>query len=277
MLLRGADYSIRSENENRIDRGLAPKLEYIIISMRLRIFLFSTWLLSVAFCVSAQGKTFDFGIFTMAGDSLITGSTYDVLLYSELEIEGVLTFEDSVSIVIKSKGDIYRIGKDQIKSILLVIPESTVGTNETEMKQKRQETSECEIYMKNRSSFKNVLITGLVDSLISIEKEGVRKKIDVFEVNKIKFKSDWTFWDGALMGAGIPLAVFIFYTSFADKHDKSYPGVLMISLGAIIPAGIIGGVIGIMTQKDDLYDFSNANPKAKLKRMNHIIKKHTIK
>jgi len=245
--------------------------------MKLKYFLFLIILLpAISGKCALEEKDAD-EINSSIKDSLIEGRTYDVTLESGLEIEGVLTFEDSVSIVIESQGDIYKLARDQIKSIMIVIPESSEETGETDRKDVVQKTNECEIYLKNRTLFKNVLITGLNDSILSIEKGGVRKKINVFEVNKIKFKSEWTFWDGALMGSGIPLALFILFTSFGDRDNDSYGYVVVFSLGAIIPAGVIGGVLGILLQKDDLYDFSSANPKAKLKRIKYIIHKHTEK
>lgn len=137
-----------------------------------------------------------------------------------------------------------------------------------------EKTEECQIFLKNRSMFKDVSITGYSPSSIEIEKKNIRKLININEINRMKFEGSMGFWGGAAIGAGVSMAGW-FIVGIAAKDDKAMPYALMFGLASIVPAGLIGGLVAVITGSSDItYDFSNANPDAKLKRLKHIINKH---
>jgi hypothetical protein len=120
-----------------------------------------------------------------------------------------------------------------------------------------------------------VIICGLRDSLVKIDKEGVNRYLNIKDINKIKFHRGSGFWTGALVGSAISFTFWAFIAFSA--HDKEASGwAVMFGLISIVPAGIVGGIIGIAANPaNDMYDFSSGNPKAKLKRLRYIIDKHT--
>jgi len=58
-------------------------------------------------------------------------------------------------------------------------------------------------------------------------------------------------------------------------ESESVPYILMYSLATVVPAGLIGGLVAVLTgSKDEVYNFTDANPNAKLKRLKYLIQKH---
>ncbi len=138
-------------------------------------------------------------------------------------------------------------------------------------------TDECDIFMKDRTSKYNVFITSLIDSALKIEEGGYYDFINVNNINKIKFHKGTDFWAGALVGAGISFTYFAF-AAFRSHDPEQEHWNTAFALMSIIPGGLVGGLIGIITTPDDdLYDFSHSNPNAKMKRLRYIIEKHTPK
>jgi len=137
------------------------------------------------------------------------------------------------------------------------------------------ETDECDIFLKDRSKLIDVPIVGLIDSSIKIEFADNYKYINVKNINKIIFRKKSDFWPGALVGAAISFTYWAFVSSAA--HDNEGKGwAMLFGFLSIVPAGLVGGLIGIATTPDDyIYDFSRGNPDAKLKRLRYIIDKHT--
>ncbi len=136
---------------------------------------------------------------------------------------------------------------------------------------------ECDIFMKDRTSRLNVYITSLIDSSLKIEEGGYYDFLNVNNINKIKFHKGTDFWAGAVVGAGISFTYFAF-AAFRAHDNEGRGWSTMFALLSIVPAGLVGGLIGIATTPDDdLYDFSQGNPNAKMKRLRYIIEKHTPK
>jgi hypothetical protein len=138
-------------------------------------------------------------------------------------------------------------------------------------------TDECDIFMKDRTGRYDVSILSLIDSSLKIEEGGNYDFINVNNINKIKFQKRTDFWAGAVIGAGISFTYFAF-AAFRAHDNEGRGWNTGFALLSIVPAGLVGGLIGIAsTPDDDLYDFSQGNPNAKMKRLRYIIEKHTPK
>ena len=138
-------------------------------------------------------------------------------------------------------------------------------------------THDCDIYLKDRSLLKGVNITRLIDSTVTIDKEGVKKQFNVKEINKIRFPGVSGFWTGAGIGAGVSVVGWTLIGLAFGREDGIGPG-LVIGLAGAIPCGLLGGLVGLIYEKEaEYYDLSSGNPKAKLKRLRYILDKETPK
>jgi hypothetical protein len=136
-------------------------------------------------------------------------------------------------------------------------------------------TYDCDIYLKNRSLLKEVSIVKLNDSTVVLSKNGVRRNVNIAELNKIRFSGPSGFWTGAAIAAGISIAGWTF-VGLAFGEGKYTGDIFLVGLIGAIPCGLVGGLVGLLFDREDtFYDFSSGNPKAKLKRLRYIIDKHT--
>jgi len=136
-------------------------------------------------------------------------------------------------------------------------------------------TDECDIFLKDRSRRSDVSITGITDSILKIEEGTNYDFIKVKDINKIRFHAPSGFWQGALVGAAISLTYFAF-TGSGEHSSEGKSWSIMLALISIVPAGLVGGLIGIGADPDDdIYDFTSYNPSAKMKRLKYLMKKHS--
>ncbi len=137
------------------------------------------------------------------------------------------------------------------------------------------QTDECDIFMKNRLLYKDVRIVSLLRNEIRIDKNGIRKDIDVNQINKIKFSGPSGFWTGALIGAGVS-SLGLIIAGIISPGKEAFGYALIYASVSLLPAGLVGGLIGLVTApEDELYDISGGNPKARLKRLKYLIHEHT--
>ena len=138
-------------------------------------------------------------------------------------------------------------------------------------------TNDCDIYLKDRSLLKGVNITRLIDSTVTIDKEGVKKQFNVKEINKIRFPGVSGFWTGAGIGAGVSVVGWTLIGLAFGQEEGIGPG-LVIGFAGAIPCGLLGGLVGLIYEREaEYYDLSSGNPKAKLKRLRYILDKETPK
>ena len=138
-------------------------------------------------------------------------------------------------------------------------------------------TNDCDIYLRDRSLLKGVNVTRLIDSTVTIDKEGVKKQFNVKEINKIRFPGVSGFWTGAGIGAGVSVVGWTLIGLAFGREEGIGPG-LVIGFAGAIPCGLLGGLVGLIYEKEaEYYDLSSGNPKAKLKRLRYILDKETPK
>jgi hypothetical protein len=134
-------------------------------------------------------------------------------------------------------------------------------------------TDECDIFLKNRSSYKDVNMISLRDTTLEISKLGVKRFIGINQINKIKFKGASGFWTGALIGAGV--STFGWFLAGLAVGGEGSPYLLLYASMSLLPAGLVGGLVGLIAAPEDyLYDISGGNPNARLKRLKYIMQKH---
>jgi hypothetical protein len=134
-------------------------------------------------------------------------------------------------------------------------------------------TNECDVFLKDRSSLKNVSLVKLSGNSLFVVKDGIRKKIEAQDINKIRFPGSSGFWTGAVVGTGASLAAWTFV--IIAFRGEFTPNIIAYELLFSLPAGLVGGLIGlIFSTNDEVYDISGGNPNARLKRLKYIIEKH---
>lgn len=195
-----------------------------------------------------------------------------ILLTVVLAVQPLWSQNISVKINLSLKnGNVSRLSEfnfSHTKGLTSILRDSSIGNNDIYVK-----TDECDIYLKNRSLYKEVNILSLTDSTLRIDKKGVIKVIDVNQINKIKFRGASGFWSGALIGAGI--STFGWLITGIAAGESALPFVLLYAGLTFLPSGLVGGLVGLMVApEDELYDVSGGNPKAKLKRLRYIIDGH---
>jgi hypothetical protein len=125
---------------------------------------------------------------------------------------------------------------------------------------------------------KDVLLVYENDSTMKIIKEDRSKLISIAGIRKIVFKPSAPFGKGYLYGAAfgfltgfIPVA----FTKGGGHPDFSGPGVgVIVGLALSIPAGLVGGVVGVLTAFEEAVIFDDGNHPAKVKKIKFLIHKH---
>lgn len=138
-------------------------------------------------------------------------------------------------------------------------------------------SDECSIYLQSRTLIKDVEIVGVKDSNVFIIKNYVTDKINIDEIRTIKFKGSGGFWKGALVGAGINFTAFTILAIVVPKGHGEYAGwnkmmLFFVGIAGIIPAGLIGGFIGAVSQEDKIYQLPKDDIEAKIRSIRKIIK-----
>lgn len=134
-------------------------------------------------------------------------------------------------------------------------------------------TDECDINLDNSILLKDVKIIDAGDSLFTITKLNVDRKFEISQIKNIKFINHG-FAKGLIYGVLASTAFWgILGTATSNAWGKS--GVwFLIGFVLGIPTGIITGIITEFATQDDIYDFGNVNPAAKLSRLKYIMHEH---
>lgn len=138
-------------------------------------------------------------------------------------------------------------------------------------------SDECDLYLGNKTVLSDVELRYLNDSTVLTKKDDKPMHVDISEIRKIVFKPAAPFGKGFLIGAGIGFLAGFLPSLFIEPHPGEWggPGIgLIVGLILVLPSGVIGGVVGILTSSDDTYLFDKGITKAKINRLKYIIKKH---
>ncbi len=165
-------------------------------------------------------------------------------------------------------------------AVIIFISGAELKAQEDSISDSSVKSDECSIYLQSRTLIKDVEIVGVKDSNVFIIKNYVNDKINIEEIRTIKFKGSGGFWKGALIGAAFDAAVFIMLAIAVPSGHGEYAGwnkIMLLYIGAIglIPAGLIGGLMGVISQEDKIYQLPKGDIEAKIRSIRKIIKENS--
>jgi hypothetical protein len=232
--------------------------------------------------------SFTFTLFAqdLKKDSLFTGRVCKLILYNGYQAEGRITerkndtlaFEtDIVKLFIPVK-DIKFVLNPEVELSDLEENDTLKYNKITEPVAKIDTSAECDVYFDNKSVLKDVRLILVTDSTLKAIRDDRSKIIKISGIRKIVFKPIAPFVKGMLVGAGIGFLVGFLPVAFSE--GGGHPGYcgfgpgVFIGLICAIPAGLIGGVVGVLVASDDVYLFDKGVDPKKTKRIRYIIEKH---
>lgn len=205
-------------------------------------------------------------------DSVYAGRKCVIILFNGFESEGTITEVWPDSIKFKNDFAIYTIQRAQIKALNrwedaenVIIEEIIADTSKY-----------CDVYLDNGIKMTDVKLVKETDSTVKILKIDRIRTYKIASIRKIVF-SNPGFGTGFLYGFGVgaALSISFMFAYPVDKEWTEHLGYKMLFLLAVsVPAGLIGGIIGAITSKEDIYLFEKGFSKVKSKKINYIIDKH---
>lgn len=221
-----------------------------------------------------------------SSDSLRLGRDCKVVLYNGFQAEGRIVNRASDTVTLQTDITNLFIPVKDIKFVLNPDVEVSDLEEMDTLKYSRDvidvvkidTTDKCDIYLHDRSVMKDVLLIIDTDSTLKVIKENRTKIISIAGIRKIVFKVSAPFGKGYLFGSAI--GFFIGFIPLAFSEGGGHPdfsGVgpgILFGLLCSIPAGLVGGVVGVLTAADDVYLFDNGIYPAKIKRIHHAMSKH---
>ncbi|HMQ99626.1 MAG TPA: hypothetical protein PKE39_11435 [Ignavibacteria bacterium] len=219
-----------------------------------------------------------------SSDSLRLGRNCKIVLYNGFQAEGKIVNRGSDTITLQTDVTRHDIPVNGIKFVLNPeielsdVEENPTGKyEELNIETVRIDTTEyCDIYMDDKSSYLNVRVILDTDTTIRVVKDNRSKTVNIAGIRKMEFKPSAPFgkgyFIGSLVGIGIGLVTGL---SISGGHGSiGFPGLIAFCFLASIPAGLVGGVIGAITAKNEMYLFEKGLKANKIKRIEFIIKKH---
>lgn len=236
-----------------------------------KIFFLAALFMMLAVSLDANGQT----------DSLRTGRNCKVVLYNSFQAEGKIVNRASDTITLQTEITKLFIPVKEIKFVLN--PEIQLSDLEETEELKKDEfieaekidtTDKCDLYLNDKTMMSGVMLVKDTDSTIKVIKENRTKIQNISGIRKIAFKTTAPFGKGyligSLVGAGISF-VTILLLSLGSAEVYQY--IVYSALGSI-PFGVIGGLLGEIFARDDIYLFESGNYPAKLKRIHYAMSKH---
>jgi hypothetical protein len=127
---------------------------------------------------------------------------------------------------------------------------------------------------------KDVELVWESDTTLIAVKEKKSRTIKIEDIRKIVFKPVAPFGHGFLIGGAIGFAIgfipFVFTEPTSENWHIGGPATgFIVGLILVVPCGLIGGIVGLIASKDDVYNFDGGISNLKSKRMRYVMKKHT--
>lgn len=216
-------------------------------------------------------------------DSLKLGRDCKVVLYNGFQAEGKIVNRASDTITLQTDITNLFIPVKDIKFVM--DPDAEVSdmeeTGTLDYSRdvidavKTDTTGRCNIYLQDKSVLNDVLLVTDSDSTIKVIKENRTKILNIAGIRKIVFKNIAPFGKGYLIGSIIGAGVsFLTIYVLSLGGAEVYHYIVFSALGSI-PFGVIGGLIGEIFSKDDVYLFNKGIYPQKVKRIKALIQKHT--
>ncbi len=223
------------------------------------------------------------------GDSLRTGRVCKLVLYNGFQTEGKITERKNDTLTLETDITKLFIPVKDIKLVLNPDVElSDLEENEVNDSADKVEpiviidtTVDCDIYFDNKTVLSDVKLIKDTDSTLKVVKNKRSKIINIAGIRKIVFKTPAPFGRGYLYGSAVGFGIgFISLAFYRSSGEWKIGGVeqgLVFGLICSIPAGLIGGVIGVVSAADDVYLFDSGISQVKKKRVEYVIDKHIDK
>jgi len=214
-------------------------------------------------------------------DSLIAGKKYHLTMTNSYENIVEITGVSADSITFKMDSKEFKIPRNQI----LFVNKNDYYTEQLINGENKVFTSDaCDVYTDGGYLYKNVKLKADGDSSVFLIKTAgkqyspvIFKSIKISEIRKIEFEGSG-FVEGALIGAGTGFAAgLLLCLTWPENSDWKPPNFnqsLEISFFFAIPGALVGGIIGAVTKKNDIYLLSPGYSKTKSKRIKYLIEKH---
>jgi hypothetical protein len=241
-----------------------------------KIIFLAAFIVMLVNCSEIMGQT----------DSLRLGRNCKIVLFNGFQSEGRIVNRASDTITLQTDITNLFIPVKDIKFVMNPeIEVSDIEENDTLNYNievidaiKLDTTDRCDIYFHDRSVMIDVMMVIDTDSTLKVIKGDRTKVIGIAGVRKIVFKTSAPFGKGYLFGSAI--GFFIGFIPLAFSEGGGHPDIsgfgpgILFGLLCSIPAGLIGGVVGVITASDDVYVFDNGIYPAKIKRIHHAMSKH---
>jgi hypothetical protein len=217
-------------------------------------------------------------------DSLYDGRPCKLILYNGYEATGNVVRKQNDTIFFKTEVVTLKVPLSEIKFVLdpdADLPESGVEDDSKTVqiitRTEIDTSDECDLYLDDRTVMNDVELVYLNDSTLQSIKQGIPKPVKISGVRKIVFKPIAPFGRGYIIGSAIGFAAGFFSLAFARGHGEQWggPGVgLVFGFLLSVPAGLLGGVVGVISSSEDIYLFESGTNTAKSKRLKYIVEKH---
>jgi hypothetical protein len=203
-------------------------------------------------------------------DSIYSGRKCIVVLFNGFESEGTIISVTADTIIFVNEYSEYKIARNQIKSV----NRWKEAEEEIFIEQAADTSHYCDVYLDGGIKMTDVKLVKDTDSTIRILKIHRLKTYNIAAIRKIVFTSEG-FGKGFLYGAGIGAALgTIVVFSLGGFYMEAAGYFVLYLAGIAASSGLIGGIIGAASTKDDIYIFDKGFTKVKSKKINFIIEKH---
>lgn len=215
------------------------------------------------------------------GDSLRTGRACKIVLFNGFQAEGNIVSREADTVVLQTDITKLYIPVKDIKFVLN--PEVEVSDIEEADEIKKNDfievtkidtTDKCDLFVNDKSFMSGVLLVKDTDTTIKVIKDNKSKILNIAVIRKIVFRSNAPFGKGYLIGSLIGAGVsFVSIMLLSMGSAEVYQYIVYSALGSI-PFGVIGGLLGEIFAKDDIYLFENGIYPAKIKRIHYAMSNH---
>ncbi|MBZ0202228.1 MAG: hypothetical protein K8I03_04345 [Ignavibacteria bacterium] len=217
-------------------------------------------------------------------DSLMIGRYCNIVLYNKFQAEGKITGRNADTVWLETDITLLHIPIKDIKLVLNSefelnsdgVPE--IDSPKVNIMVTADTTDECDLYLDGMVKLSEMKLIPGSDSTFFAIKGSKKKEIKYSDVRKIVFKVSAPFGRGYLVGSGI--GFIIGFLPLALSKGGGHPDFSGVGPGVIfglicsIPAGLIGGVFGVLAANDDVHMFDKGDYVAKTKKIKYIIQKH---
>jgi len=121
----------------------------------------------------------------------------------------------------------------------------------------------------------------LNDSVLKADPRMYNYSVKIKDINKISFRNGNHFWTGAGIGGGIGVLLGVwFWGNFsvcgASSHFSFNEKVLGAALVTSLPFALVGGLLGLIAPKYDIYKVQKVSGNNKTKYLKRIFNKHSV-